>query len=149
MTRSVRQTNLDVLAGQTLGSLSGINLKGLHGLQYGIIGLQVSTFWLGLWVRFDYLAGYVLVWVHFNQLQLRDSTLIYCPWRRTWSSVWTLFPPGIEPQAVTWQSITQPLCHASSTWNTSNVYLYTISWIFYSLSLWRLRKPSRAFSLKS
>ena len=34
---------------------------------------------------------------------------IYCPLRRTWSSVLTPYPPGIEPRAVVWQSITQPL----------------------------------------
>ena len=39
---------------------------------------------------------------------------IYCP-LRTWSSVNTPFPQGIEPRAVAWQSITLPLRHASST----------------------------------
>ena len=33
---------------------------------------------------------------------------IYCPLRRTWSSVFTPFPSGIEHRAVAWQSITQP-----------------------------------------
>ena len=47
----------------------------------------------------------------------RDGTLIYCPLRRTWSSVSTPFQPGIEPRAVVWQSITLPLRHASSTNN--------------------------------
>ena len=41
----------------------------------------------------------------------RDSTPIYCPLRRTWSLVFTPYPPGIEPRAVAWQSITQPLHH--------------------------------------
>ena len=36
----------------------------------------------------------------------RDGTPIYCPLRRMCSSVNTLFPPGIEPCAVVWQSIT-------------------------------------------
>ena len=45
----------------------------------------------------------------------RDGTPIYCPLRRTWSSINTPFRPGIEPRAVTWQSITLPLCYASST----------------------------------
>ena len=45
----------------------------------------------------------------------RDGTPIYCPLRRTWSSVNTPFPPGVEPRAVGWQSITLPLRHASST----------------------------------
>ena len=44
----------------------------------------------------------------------RDGTPIYCPLRRTWSSVFTPFPLGIEPQAVAWQSIIPPLRHASS-----------------------------------
>ena len=45
----------------------------------------------------------------------RDGTPIYCPLRRPWSSVFTPFHPGIELRAVTWQSITLPLHHASST----------------------------------
>ena len=45
----------------------------------------------------------------------RDGTPIYCPLRRTWSSVNTTFSPGIEPRVVAWQSITLPLRHASST----------------------------------
>ena len=44
----------------------------------------------------------------------RDGTPIYCPLRKTWSSVNTPFPPGIEPRTVAWQSITLPLRHASS-----------------------------------
>ena len=42
----------------------------------------------------------------------RDGIPIYCPLRRTWSSVNTPFPPVIEPRAVAWQSITLPLRHA-------------------------------------
>ena len=38
-----------------------------------------------------------------------DGAPIYCPLRRTWSSINTPFRPGIEPRAVTWQSITLPL----------------------------------------
>ena len=45
----------------------------------------------------------------------RDGTPIYCPLRRTWSSINTPFRPGIEPRTVAWQSITLPLSHASST----------------------------------
>ena len=45
----------------------------------------------------------------------RDGTPIYCPLRRTWSSINTPFRPGIEPRAVAWQSITLPLGYASST----------------------------------
>ena len=46
----------------------------------------------------------------------RDGTPIYCPLRRTWSSINTPFRPSIEPRAVAWQSTTLPLCYASSTW---------------------------------
>ena len=45
----------------------------------------------------------------------RDGTPIYCPLRRTWSSINTPFRLGIEPRAVAWQSITLPLRYASST----------------------------------
>ena len=48
----------------------------------------------------------------------RDGTPIYCPLRRTWSSVNTPSRPGIELRAVAWQSITLPLCHGKllHTW---------------------------------
>ena len=46
----------------------------------------------------------------------RDGTPIYCPLRRTWSSINTPFRPGIEPWAMAWQSITLPLHYASSTY---------------------------------
>ena len=42
-------------------------------------------------------------------LTFRNSTPIYCPLRRTWSSVNTPTPPGIEPKVVVWQSITLQL----------------------------------------
>ena len=48
----------------------------------------------------------------------RDGTPIYCPLRRTWSSINTPFRPGIEPRAVARQSITLPLRYASSTWHS-------------------------------
>ena len=53
----------------------------------------------------------------------RDGTPIYCPLRRTWSSVNTPFPPGIEPRSVAWQSITLPLRHASFTENLRNAHM--------------------------
>ena len=60
----------------------------------------------------------------------RDGTPIYCPLRRTWSLVFTPSPLEIQPWAVAWQSITLPLCLASSTiWaNTlrSNHLLHTL-----------------------
>ena len=52
------------------------------------------------------------LWGHLD----RDCAPIYCPLQRKWSSVFTPFPPRIEPQAVTWQSITQTLHHASFIW---------------------------------
>ena len=64
----------------------------------------------------------------------RDGTPIYCPMRRTWSSVNTPSRPGIEPGAVAWQSIMLPLRHGSSThwcwtshWNTQLSIL--MSWV--------------------
>ena len=39
----------------------------------------------------------------------RDGAPIYCPLLRTWSSVLTPSPPGIEPRVVAWQSIKEPL----------------------------------------
>ena len=63
----------------------------------------------------------VVFYVPSTARSFRDGTLIYCPLQRTWSSVFTLFPPGIEPQAIAWQSITLLLRHASFTffdlWN--------------------------------
>ena len=56
---------------------------------------------------------FVCFYVPSTARSFRDGTPIYCPLRRTWSSVNTPFPPGIEPRAVTWQSITLPLRHVS------------------------------------
>ena len=57
----------------------------------------------------------------------RDGTPIYCPLRRTWSSINTPFRPGIEPRVVAWQSITLPLRYASSTHNALAKRSYQIS----------------------
>ena len=57
----------------------------------------------------------VVICVPSTARSFRDGPLIYCPFRRTWSSVFTPFPPGIEPRSVAWQSNTLPLRHASST----------------------------------
>ena len=65
----------------------------------------------------------------------RDCTSIYCPLRRTWSSVFTPFPPRIEPRAVTWQSITLPLRHASSTPNTEQNVLARIYTLYNTISV--------------
>ena len=56
----------------------------------------------------------VVFYVPSTARSFRDGTPIYCLLRRTWSSVFTPFPPRIEPRAVASQSITQPLRHASS-----------------------------------
>ena len=62
------------------------------------------------------LVGWLVVfYVPSTARSFRDGTPIYCPLRRTWSSVKIPIPAGIDPRAVAWQSITQPLCHASST----------------------------------
>ena len=71
----------------------------------------------------DQNASYVCFWTRWlvvsnvpsTAKSFRDSTPIYCPLRRTWSSINTPFRPGIEPRAVTLQSITLPLRSASST----------------------------------
>ena len=57
----------------------------------------------------------------FIELHVLHGTSIYCPLGRTWSSVNTPFPPGIEPQAAAWQSITLPLRHPSSTKKTASL----------------------------
>ena len=56
----------------------------------------------------------VVFYVPSTARSFRDGTPIYCPLRRTWSSINTPFRPGIEPRAVAWQSITLPLRYASS-----------------------------------
>ena len=56
----------------------------------------------------------VVFYVPSTARSFRDGTPIYCLLRRTWSSVFTPFPQGIEPRAVAWQSITQPLRHAET-----------------------------------
>ena len=62
-------------------------------------------------------------YVHSTARSFRDGTTIYCPLRRTWSSVNTLFPPGIKPRVVAWQSITLPLCHAFCLWRRQEVII--------------------------
>ena len=67
------------------------------------------------WSNSRYLVGWLVVFnVPSTARSLRNGTPIYCPLLRTWSSVFTRFPPGIGPRVVVWQSITQPLRHASS-----------------------------------
>ena len=64
-----------------------------------------SIIWLVGWLVVFYVPSTVR-W-------FRDGTSIYCPLPRTWSSIFTLFLPGIEPRAVEWQSISLPLRHAN------------------------------------
>ena len=70
-----------------------------------VFNLMFVCFWIWL----------VVFSVPSTARSFRDGTPIYCPLRRTWSSVFTPFPPGIEPQPVAWHSVTQPLSHASPT----------------------------------
>ena len=69
-----------------------------------------ATCWLVVWFNVSSTA-----W------SSRDGTPIYCPLRRTWSSINTPFRPGIEPRAVAWQSIALPLCYASTTMHATVV----------------------------
>ena len=62
----------------------------------------------------DSSSSLFVFYVTSTAMSFRDGTPIYCPLRRTQSSVNTPFPPGIEPRAVAWQSITLPLRHGSS-----------------------------------
>ena len=61
-------------------------------------------------------VGWLCFTSHRQRGHFKDGTPIYSPLWRTWSSVFTPFPPGIEPRAVAWQSITLPLRHTSSSW---------------------------------
>ena len=62
------------------------------------------------------MVGWLVVFnVPSTARSLRDGTPIYYPLRRTWSLINTPFRPGIEPQAVAWQSFSLPLRYASST----------------------------------
>ena len=68
------------------------------------------------YVHFFSLFGWLVVFnVPSTARSFRDGTPIYCPLRRTWSSINTPFRPGIETRAVARQSITLPLRYASST----------------------------------
>ena len=57
----------------------------------------------------------VMFYVPSTAMSFREGTPIYCPLRRTRSSVFTPSPSGNELQNVTWQSITLPLRYARST----------------------------------
>ena len=74
-----------------------------------------------------WLVGWLVVFnVPSTARSFRDGTPIYCPLRRTWSSINTPFRPGFEPRAVAWQSITLPLRYASSTGNEAVQEISTI-----------------------
>ena len=84
----------------------------LQDFVYGLIivpCLNILKFirWMG--------GGLVVFYVPSTARSFRDCIPHLPPLRRTQSSVFIPFPPGIEPQAVAWQSITLPLRRASST----------------------------------
>ena len=81
------------------------------------IGYQYTiNNWYQLAINDIWLVGWLVVFnVPSTARSFRDGTPIYCPLRRTWSSINSPFRPGIEPRAVAWQSITLPLRYASST----------------------------------
>ena len=60
----------------------------------------------------------------------RDGTPIYCPLRKTWSSINTPFWPGNEPRAIAWQSITLPLRYASSTYRHQSIPHTVLIWYY-------------------
>ena len=57
----------------------------------------------------------VVFYIPSTSRSFRDSNPIYCPLRMTYSPGFIPSPPGIEPRVDAWQSITQPLRHASSS----------------------------------
>ena len=81
----------------------------------------------------DVLVWLVVINVPSTARSFRDGTPIYCPLRRTCSSINTPFRPGIEPRAVALQSITLPaLRYASSTyneWGSLKAMTQCIQWI--------------------
>ena len=73
-------------------------------------GKWLQKFGLWFWICFEMYINIVSVsvclfvfYVPSTARSFRDGTPIYCPLRRTWSSVNTPFPPGIEPRTVAWQ----------------------------------------------
>ena len=70
-----------------------------------------------------YLSCLVVFNVPSTARSFRYGTSIYCPLRRTRSSINTPFRPGIEPRAVVWQSISLPLRYASSTSNKTGEHV--------------------------
>ena len=72
------------------------------------LGFWVLHFMVIFCLKMKYLTECWLVvfYVPWTVRSFKDGTPIYCPLRRTCSSVFTPFPPGIEPRPVAWQSIT-------------------------------------------
>ena len=70
----------------------------------------------------SWLVGWLCFTSYWQRGHLETAPPIYCPLRRTWSSVNTPYPPGIEPRAVAWLSITLPLRHASSLNHQETVF---------------------------
>ena len=89
------------------GPSSCIFLLKIPDLKKSHIYTGVHRWWLFGWLVVFYILS--------TARSFRDSAPIYSPLRRMWSSVLKPFPPGIEPRAVAWQSITLPLRHTSST----------------------------------
>ena len=84
-------------------------------------------------IALDLVGWLVVFYVPSTAMSFRDGTPIYCPLRRTWSSVDTPFPPGIEPRTVAWQSITPPLRHASSYIALEPILKISIYTVFFNL----------------
>ena len=75
-----------------------------------IVIISELTNWIMQIYNYQKYVGWLIV---FNVLSttrsFRDGAPIYYPLWRTWSSVSTPSPLGIEPCVVVWQSSTQPL----------------------------------------
>ena len=76
---------------------------------------------------------FVVFYVPSTARSFRDGTPIYCPLQMTWSSVFTPFPPGIEPWAVVWQSITLGLDPYMQYSLMSNSIIMMFSVVFFGL----------------
>ena len=73
-----------------------------------------------------YNVGLVVFNVPSTARSFRDGTPIFCPLRRTRSSINTPFRAGIEPLAVAWQSITLPLRYAAKNIKSDTLSLQDI-----------------------
>ena len=81
-----------------------------------IMGMHGTPIFLLYYMIFTLINVCLFVfYVPLTTRSFRDAPpfTLYCPLRRTCSSVNTLFSSGIEPRVIAWQSITLPLRHAS------------------------------------